>query len=95
MAMAESDETQVKGIAVILYGFGPRLQNDVNQENMWGATRMRRCLPLRVAAVHLCGNPDDDAANAIPWGLLNFTLLALGKEVRNRIRLHEGASSAL
>jgi hypothetical protein len=97
MAMAESEETQVKGIVVILYFFGPLLKNDVNKENAWRATRLRRCLPLRVASLHFCRNPDDDdtAANAIPWGLLNFALLALGKEVRNRIRLHEGASGAL
>jgi hypothetical protein len=94
MAMAESEETQVKGIVMILYCFGPLLQNDLNQENVWRATRLRRCLPLRVAAVHCCRNPEDDttAINAIPWGLLNFSLLAQRKEVRNRIRLHEGAS---
>jgi hypothetical protein len=97
MAMAESDETQVKGIVVILYFFGPLLKNDMTQENVRRATMVRRCLPLRVAAVHFCRNPDDDdtAANAIPWGLLNFAILAQRKEVRNRIRLHEGASGAL
>ena len=96
MAMTESEETQVKGVVVILYMFGPLVDSGVlNQHNMWRSSMLRRCLPVRIVALHICRNADEDetAINAIPWGLLNFVLGIMRKEIRSRVRVHAGAPS--
>jgi hypothetical protein len=95
MAMAESEETQVKGIVSVAYCFGPFLNTgDMTQRYLLRSVMLRKCLPVRTAAIHICRNPDEDdtTITAIPWGLLNFVLGVTTKERRNRIRLHEGAS---
>ena len=89
MALAESEETQIKGMVSIPYicsGTGK-----ARQLYLFRMAKLRICLPLRVAAVHVCKDETGTDLTALLFGFFSFFYNALPKELRTRIRLHTGA----
>jgi hypothetical protein len=98
MAMAESEETQIKGTVGIPYGIPYCLgsisgESKLGESYLWRMAKLRICLPLRVAALHVCKEPDETRTDltALLFSFFSFFYSALPKEVRTCIRLHEGA----
>jgi hypothetical protein len=93
MAIAESEETQIKGMVGIPYCLGSVSESKLGQRYLWRMAKLRICLPLRVAALHVCKDPDETGTDltALLFSFFSFFYSALPKEVRTRIRLHEGA----
>ena len=91
MALAESVETQIKGMVSIPYiCFGA--EGKAGQLYLWRMAKLRICLPLRIAAVHVCKEDETGTdLTALLFGFFSFFYNALPKEVRTRIRLHRGA----
>jgi hypothetical protein len=91
MAIAESEEAQIKGMVSIPYiCFGS--EGKAGQRYLWLMAKLRICLPLRIAAVHVCKEDETGTdLTALLFSFFSFFYSALPKEVRTRIRLHVGA----
>jgi hypothetical protein len=85
MAALEDEETQKRGIVVVVMRVGQGIFN-LSNFPIFRFRKLRAGLPKRLAGIHLCNNDDDAFA-------INFTswmVAALGSHARARFRSHHG-----
>ena len=86
LTVAEDEETQKRGVILIMYFIGKFYYTPERRQIDKGAALME-FVPLKVAGVHQC--TDDPVLQ----GLSSLLLLGFGKERRARTRLHFGKIS--
>ncbi len=86
MTLMEDDRTQRNGVIALLYFIGPhpmncdiKLNSDASQTLEW--------LPARLCAQHFCSD------NRVIKALKNLLILSWIKEVRTRLRVHNGTNT--
>lgn len=84
-ALIETEEAQKYGVIVIMYPRHAQMSQLDRQLMKINAESIKSCIPLRLAAVHLCHPP------VFMHIILDIMRLFLGKRLRQRIRVHSGS----
>ena len=84
MTALRDEETQKRGIVVVVYNVGPKRFIPGDFVMMQRFHAVREVLPQRIVGAHYCF--DDDSIRPIVWAMR----LLLPKRVRTRFRPHFG-----
>jgi hypothetical protein len=92
MAVSEDEDTQKKGVVIILFQNDPSTQIFSRAAERGMFHRLCDTMPLRVSAVHIC-LPNDESEKC--QRLKSNAMDTFGNEARKRLRFHYGSPTKL
>eukprot|EP00980_Cylindrotheca_fusiformis_P009824 scaffold2164_cov106-Cylindrotheca_fusiformis.AAC.7 len=87
--LLENEETQKKGIVIMIWPHHVKLSQFDKKLMKMNSVSMRKCLPVRISAVHVCQPPKIFSI------IFPIVKLFMGDIVRKRFRVHFGTQEAV